>query len=1131
MDRLSCKVRFAVALAASLLPSGVPAADAADTQPPDRAPFELAVQSGHVVGVNVTRFSPSGLLLATGGPDEVIKLWDVAVGREVRTIVARHGPIYVLAFSPDGRWLASGGWDRTVRIWDVTSGKLAAELGPHDESAWGLAFSPDGACLAVGLFEHDGPDAVIVWDVRARREAFRVTVKGTVTALEFSPDGRLLAVGDGADARVLLRRTNDGADAGEVVWTPPPEAKRDPKLVVVPVDPPAVSAVVWTADGQRIVAVVRREPVAIDVERRTVSRIGGGGASDVARLANGELLLLHRGGVDRWDPANGRREAFARFDSPGTVSPDGSLVARTAGRDVVLTDRASGSDLRRLGSPRALPERIGNLTRYFVVATHPAEPVVASAGLDGAVRVWDLRMGGAPRVLPVGSRVEALAFDARGVRLAAATGTRVKLWRTRGWQVEREVDVRAFVYAIAFDPFDDTLAVLTEKQVYFVDGGGRTRAVESPTRSSRSGGIAFGPDGSMVTGGATESSPGKWSEGFMSLWRERRPQKPFRGHPAEVHAIATSAMGHFAAGGGLTKWMYTGRGAGLAHSDVITLLDPGDGKVHVLEGHRYLVRAVAFDRDARLLASGGGDGLVKIWDVETRRELASFEAHGGDVTDVAFTFDGRYVVSTGMDGVVRLWNADALRPAATLVSLGTDEYVVALEEGHYVASRGGLRGIVFNVGNRAVPFDRFDLALNRPDVVWGRIGYTPKDVLDAYRGAHELRARRLGFSPGAASPTLAGPEVVLVSERPPLATSERRLRLRIGAVPRGAPVDRVLVYVNEVPVPSSRGVALAAADGPQEVGVDVTLARGDNKVEISALDRAGVESERTSFRVVLTAPAARPNLYVVAIGVSQYADGRLDLAYAAKDAGDLAEALRRGARSFGSVKPLILTNKAATRDGIARARQFLEQATVDDEVVVFFAGHGALRAGRYYFLPADFSAERWEGTGVPYEALEALVDGLSARRRLLLIDTCHSGEAAPGEGDAAAPALAAGVRARSTRGVVSVKEGTQGAQTSGTRLVLLQELFADLRRGTGAVVIAAAGAEEYALEGRQWGNGVFTASVLAALRTRRADLDGDGVLRVSELRRFVTGEVTRLTGGRQTPMARRENLEDDFPVR
>ncbi|HOH84439.1 MAG TPA: hypothetical protein PLI16_07485, partial [Bacteroidales bacterium] len=95
---------------------------------------------------------------------------------------------------------------------------------------------------------------------------------------------------------------------------------------------------------------------------------------------------------------------------------------------------------------------------------------------------------------------------------------------------------------------------------------------------------------------------------------------------------------------------------------------------------------------------------------------------------------------------------------------------------------------------------------------------------------------------------------------------------------------------------------------------------------------------------------------------------------------------------------------------------------------------------------------------------------------------------------------------------------------------LMQELFANLSAGSGAVVISAAAGTGYALESPEWNNGVFTYCILNGLKNLAADASGDKIVSVSELKDYVSKEVERLTNGAQRPTSRKESLEFDWKL-
>ncbi len=155
------------------------------------APRPAHLLAGHTDLVHALDFSPDGKTLASCGYDKLIKLWDVASGKEVRTLKEHSDSVYAVAFGPDGKLLASAAADRAVKLWDAASGRLLYTLGEPTDWVYALAWDPRGRRLAAA-----GADRSIrVWEATATGSKLLHSVfahEAPVTRLAFSADGSVL---------------------------------------------------------------------------------------------------------------------------------------------------------------------------------------------------------------------------------------------------------------------------------------------------------------------------------------------------------------------------------------------------------------------------------------------------------------------------------------------------------------------------------------------------------------------------------------------------------------------------------------------------------------------------------------------------------------------------------------------------------------------------------------------------------------------------------------------------------------------------------------------------------------------------------------------------------------------------
>jgi len=151
-------------------------------------------------------FSPDGKLLAAGGREKLVYLWDISSSSPLRTFSGHADMVSSVDFSPDGRTIASGGFDKTVKLWNIRDGLLRLTLRGHTDLISTIKFSPTGKIVATGSSDN----TIRLWDTASGRllHTLRGHASG-ITSVKFNPKGTILATGS-YDNKTILWDANTG---------------------------------------------------------------------------------------------------------------------------------------------------------------------------------------------------------------------------------------------------------------------------------------------------------------------------------------------------------------------------------------------------------------------------------------------------------------------------------------------------------------------------------------------------------------------------------------------------------------------------------------------------------------------------------------------------------------------------------------------------------------------------------------------------------------------------------------------------------------------------------------------------------------------------------------------------------
>ncbi len=507
----------------------------------------------------------------------------------------------------------------------------------------------------------------------------------------------------------------------------------------------------------------------------------------------------------------------------------------------------------------------------------------------------------------------------------------------------------------------------------------------------------------------------------------------------------------------------------------------------------------------------GGDFSLKLY---TRNGAFKGELKGFNGAIISIASANNRLAALCEDQTIRVWNLATQELLASVYIAPKQEWIAWTPQGYYQASSGGEKYMGWQVDktpsslskfyNSSVFASKFHSAeLVRQTISTGNFEIAKQKIGKVNPiNLHSNNLIKKETSLKINEVAIAAPAIEWIT--PKLQSIEfNEVKITIKAkIKSNSKIKSVKILINGRPASNARGVVIPKPIGEFDLFVEQELILNNDINEIRifvANQEAKMVSEKRVINLVsgdnrgadgrslkVINYSDRPDLYILSVGISDYANDEYDLNFADKDAESVAEVFSSiGTSVYKEIVVSKLINEKATKLAVLEAFESLgKQVKPKDMVLVFIASHGVNSNGQFFIMPHDSDLTNIEESLLSWHDIASLLGNLPSNV-LVFIDACKSGQL-----------------------------GVNVANFKSDNTEAVREAASD---ENGVVIMAASTGSESALESSTWEHGAFTLSLLEGLKSGKADIKADGTIYLRELDFYISERTIELTNNAQHP--------------